>query len=91
MSRGRQWGRTLTPEQRKTVNALRDLYSSRRNHRSKGGEGWTVYMMPSTQPATYLELRHRLMDGHVARWVIERDGTVSAHNSLGTLRRMGPA
>jgi len=42
--------------------------------------------MPSTGKASYMELRHYLIGGKIARWVIEKDGTISAHNDEGLSR-----
>ncbi len=80
------WARFLAAEQRAAVVAIRLKHNGRRPQ--TGSEEWTVYLMPSTQPATYCELRHYLTDGRVARWVIERNGSVSADNDRGTFREL---
>lgn len=71
---GHPWAVTLTEAQRETVNQIRAQHSGRETVLS---EGWTVYMVPSTMPAKYLELRHHMSTGRTSRWVIEKDGSVS--------------
>ena len=87
-SYGHNWARTLNETQRAAVQRVMHengvLGSAKR-------EGWTVFMIPTTGKARYLELRHYLIDGQVARWVIEQDGMVSAHNDRGLLRELVPA
>lgn len=78
---GNTWSITLNPEQRATVKALRLKHGQ--TYVASGSDGWSVYMMPSVGPARYVELRHRPLDGRVSRWVIEKDGSVSAHNDMG--------
>lgn len=81
------WSKTLNPAQTAAVNRIRDEHNSYA-HAASGSDGWTVYLMPSLSTPVYLELRHYLTEGGVARWVIERDGSVSAHNDRGRLRHV---
>jgi len=53
-----------------------------------GADGWALYRVPSTGPARYVELRHYLLTGSIARWAIEPDGRVSAHNDQGRDRKL---
>lgn len=85
--RGPSWTTTLTPAQIATVLSIRREHNGG-DRKEKGSDGWRVYMVPSTLPARYLELRHYLTEGRVARWVIEQDGTVSADNSQGQLSEL---
>lgn len=78
------WAKTLTPEQREAVQRIRRGCNGGIKDTQKG-EGWSVYMMPTTMTPTYLELRHYMTEGGVARWVIEQDGSVSADNANGQL------
>ena len=77
------WARQLTREQKATIARIR-LKAKPGIVRHHGTDGWRVYIIPSLGPAQYLELRHRLGFGRVARWRIERNGDVSAHNDEGT-------
>lgn len=87
MALGYVWHHTLNREQIAAVRRIR-LQTSGGMGYLQGPDGWTVFMEPTTGLARYLELRHYLKDGRLARWVIERDGTVSAHNDRGTLREL---
>lgn len=84
------WAMGLNHAQRATVSRLRNELSGGFNIRHQGSDGWSVYLMPTTGPAKYLELRHYMTGGGLARWVIERDGSVSATNELGESRVLVP-
>jgi len=77
------WARSLTLEQRQTVKEIRRSHNAGGLKGHNGSEGWRVYMMPTTGPAKYVELRHYMTEGRIARWVVERDGSVSADNDRG--------
>lgn len=66
-----RWAIGLSKEQREAVTRLK-----RRHQTGLDGEGWSVYMMPTTGQPKYLELRRLSADGRLTRWVIERDGSV---------------
>lgn len=76
------WAHTLNKAQRETVKRIRREANPGRSHQTV--EGWSVFMRPTTGPAKYLELRHHLTEGRLARWVIEQDGSVSATNDCGS-------
>lgn len=83
------WWSTLNAAQRATVQRIRREHTpSVRSapDRQEATDGWAALMMPTTGPATYLELRHYLQGGGLARWVIEVDGSVSATNEQGQRR-----
>ena len=84
------WARTLNPAQREAVHALRKQNNMlSKDQQMRGGtHGFTVFMMPTTGPAKYLEARHHMPTGRVARWVIEPDGRISAHNYSGESREL---
>jgi hypothetical protein len=76
------WTQHLTPEQRATVQEIRvkcGAFHSRNTHNLLA-ENWWLYLTPSVGPAEYVELRHYLLGGRTARWVIEKDGIISADN-----------
>jgi hypothetical protein len=81
------WTSGLSRAQVKTIKRIRVELSGASRKDSFASDGWTIYRIPSTREATYLELRHHLTDGGLARWVIETNGEVSFHNDLG----MSPA
>jgi hypothetical protein len=83
------WALTLNREQRRAIRVLRRRHSQVGQKNAKT-DGWFAYIQPTTGPAKYLELRHYLLGGGVARWVIERDGTVSATNNLGVSPNLVP-
>jgi len=83
-----RWDFQLTPEQRATVNAIRDRYDPRLGHDS-GRLDWWLFLHGSTiKPPKYTELRHKFARGGMARWRIEIDGTVSEWNELGRYKEM---
>jgi len=86
----RNWTKHITPAQVETVSRLRREAQSinpRKQH-SGSHEGWWVYMEPSTPPAQYLEARHKLLDHRVARYVVDADGSIAAHNYQGASNTM---
>jgi hypothetical protein len=86
VGRSSDWTRGLTPEQVATIRRIRDQFNCGKV--GAGTVGWTVYQIGTTIPALYAELRHYLFSGSVARWVIEKDGTVSRSNDLGARGRL---
>lgn len=82
--KGPAWCQTLTREQIETIKRIRFEVGGGHGY-TRGADGWTVYLVPTTLPARYCELRHHLIEGGIARWVIERDGSVSSDNDRGAL------
>lgn len=82
------WASTLNKAQRAAVQRIKAAANA--GDHDGQTEGWTVYLMPSTGPAKYCELRHHLAGG-IARWVIEPDGSVSAENDRGQLAELRAA
>lgn len=88
MNRVSPWSRTLTPAQTETISRIR--LEANGGRKATGSDGWRVYMIPTIGPAEYVELRHYLTEGRVARWAVEKDGTVSADNDRGELSKLHP-
>lgn len=86
--KGPSWTYNLTSEQVKAVSSIRHHHNGGREKTTS--DGWKIYVQPTTLPARYLELRHYMTSGAIARWVIERDGRVSATNDLGFKRTLVP-
>jgi hypothetical protein len=84
------WWTCLTDAQVATVKTIRMRHAHGGRKHDSGSHGWTVYHEPTTLPATYLELRHHMLEGRVARWVIDTDGSVSATNEFGDRKDLVP-
>ena len=89
---GKTWVLGISLAQRNTIKRIRAPHIGHTHTGSGvgdgGTDGWTIYRMPSTGEATYLELRHHIHLGVTARWVIERDGRISAWNDEGQRRSL---
>lgn len=88
MSNG--WSRTLTRAQVTACQRIRNQMDGTSRKTGKSAAGWSVFMTPTIGPPVYLELRHYFVGGGVARWVIDLEGEVTAHNDLGQSPQMIP-
>ena len=77
------WGRHVTRAQVAAITEIRREANTAMSGTHSYGDDWTIFMFPYTGQAKYVELRHRLMSGRLARWVIDSDGEVEAHNFRG--------
>ena len=77
------WGRHVTRAQVAAITEIRRDANQGTDGSHSYGDDWTIFMFPSTGPAQYVELRHRLMSGRLARWVVDPYGEVEAHNFKG--------
>lgn len=82
----RDWAKYVTQEQKDTIRQIRRSCAGA--HKPDNSDGWSLYGRPSVGQLTYCELRHYMGEGHIAKWVIERDGTVSATNRQGRLSEL---
>jgi hypothetical protein len=77
------WGHHVTRAQVRAITEIRRECNQASDGSHSYGDDWTVFMFPSTGQARYVELRHRLLSGRLARWVVDSEGEVEAHNFKG--------